>query len=196
MKIKETKFIKSATNEKEYPNSILPEIAFAGRSNVGKSSLINCLTVRRKLAKTSSTPGHTRLINFFDINSKVILVDLPGYGFAKVSKKEKLLWKKIIETYLTSREQLKALVIIMDIRRGPMANDILLLQWCNEIGLPFIPVATKCDNIPKTKLSKVLKVFTDTGLFEESKIHTFSAIKKVGKNELWNTINKLYDRTI
>lgn len=143
MIIKTSEFITSAVKRNQYPVDVRPEVAFVGRSNVGKSSIINALTNRRKLAKVSQTPGKTRLINFFLINDEMYLVDLPGYGYAKVSKKEKESWGKTIETYLVEREQLKKVVLLVDSRHKPTADDILMHEWIKHFGYKVIVIATK-----------------------------------------------------
>ena len=146
MKITKTEFIKSATQVSQYPLPILPEIAFAGRSNVGKSSLINALLGRKNLAKTSNTPGRTQLINFFTINDKMSFVDLPGYGFAKVARSVKENWGEMIEAYLRQRTNLALVVLILDIRRVPNEDDLSLRDWLDHYRIPYLYVLTKRDN--------------------------------------------------
>ena len=147
MIIKTSEFVISAVKKFQYPIDNRAEIAFVGRSNVGKSSIINALTNRRHLAKIGKTPGKTRLINFFIINNDFHLVDLPGYGYAKVSKKEQESWGKIIETYLYGREELKKVVLLVDARHKPTADDITMYEWIKHYGYNVVVVATKKDKI-------------------------------------------------
>ncbi len=145
MKITSVEFIKSVENIDHIPNDNLKEIAFAGRSNVGKSSLINCLLNRKNIARTSSTPGKTRQLNYFKINEKFYFVDLPGYGFARASKTEKLQWQRLIESFLTQSANLKGVVSIIDSRIGPTKLDLQLLEWLKDLKIPIILIATKSD---------------------------------------------------
>jgi GTP-binding protein len=147
IRITSAEFVISAVARKQFPNTPMPEVAFVGRSNVGKSSLINGLVGRKKLAKTSSTPGKTRQINFFLINGNCHFADLPGYGYAKVSKVERETWRKLIESYLVDRPQLKMVVALCDIRHEPTALDRSLWQWLESIERPFLIVLTKYDKI-------------------------------------------------
>ena len=154
MIIKKSEFIISAVKREQYPIDGRNEIAFVGRSNVGKSSIINALTNRRKLAKVSQTPGKTRLINFFLINDDFYLVDLPGYGYAKVSKKEKESWGKTIEMYLTDREELKRVILLVDSRHKPTADDIMMYEWIKHFGYNCVVIATKADKISRGQYQK------------------------------------------
>lgn len=158
MLIKQSEFITSAAKPNQYPTDNRPEIAFVGRSNVGKSSIINSLTNRRSLAKVSSTPGKTRLVNFFLINNKFYLVDLPGYGYAKVSKAEKESWGKIIENYLLNRPVLKKVVLLVDSRHKPSDDDILMYNWIKHYNYNTVIIATKKDKLKKVKLQKMKKL--------------------------------------
>lgn len=188
MKISSTEFIKSATKPGNYPPPALPEIAFAGRSNVGKSSLINVLVNRKSLVRTSSTPGRTQLLNFFDINASFTLVDLPGYGFAKVPLAVKKAWGPMIRTYLGTRDSLKAVIFILDIRRIPREEDIQLLDWLEEFGVPTIPVITKLDKINRSQREKHIKqIVAETGLPREA-FSLFSATTREGKEDIWARI--------
>lgn len=188
MKISSAEFIKSATRPGNYPPAALPEIAFAGRSNVGKSSLINVLVNRKSLVRTSSTPGRTQLINFFNINNRFSLVDLPGYGFAKVPLAVKKAWGPMIRTYLEVRETLHGVVFIFDIRRIPREEDIRLLDWLEEFGVPTIPVITKIDKIKRSQLEKQIKpIVAETGLPRDA-FTLFSATTREGKDEIWERI--------
>lgn len=185
MIIKQSEFIISAVKKSQYPVDGRVEIAFVGRSNVGKSSLINSLTNRKKLAKVSQTPGKTRLINFFLINNDFHLVDLPGYGYAKVSKKEQESWGKIIETYLNGREELKRVVLLVDSRHKPTADDVTMFNWIKHYGYEAIIVATKSDKLSNNDIPKSRKLIKETlKLTEEDKLYFFSSLNKKGKDEL------------
>ena len=188
MKITAAEFVKSATNPEQYPESTYPEIAFAGRSNVGKSSLINVLLNRKNLVRTSSTPGRTQLINFFAVNNNFSLVDLPGYGFAKVPVAVKKAWGPMIRTYLEMREHLYAVVFILDIRRIPGEEDIQMLDWLEEFGVPTIPVVTKLDKVNRSQRDRQLKqIALATGLDKEV-FSLFSAQTKEGRDDIWERI--------
>lgn len=183
--IKQSEFVTSAVTKNQYPEDVRPEIAFVGRSNVGKSSLINTLTNRRHLAKVSSVPGKTRLVNFFIINNSFYLVDLPGYGYAKVSKVEKESWGKIIETYLIGREQLKKVVLLVDCRHKPTGDDVMMLDWIRHFGYEVNVVATKSDKLSKNELRKSEKLIRETlNLTQQDKLMFFSSLKKDGKEEM------------
>lgn len=185
MEIKQSEFITSAVSRNQYPIDDKAEIAFVGRSNVGKSSIINTLTNRRKLAKISGTPGKTRLINFFLINNSFYLVDLPGYGYAKVSKTEKGSWGAFIETYLLNRPQLKKVVLLVDSRHKPTGDDIMMFNFIKHYGYKTLVVATKKDKLTKTEVVKSEKVIRETlNLPKEEKIHFFSSLNKQGREEL------------
>lgn len=189
MIIKNSEFITSAVTPNQYPTDNRIEIAFVGRSNAGKSSLINTITNRRKLAKTSSTPGKTRLINFFLINNEFYFVDLPGYGFAKVSKKEQEKWGHMMEKYLIDRSQLKRIALLVDSRHKPTKEDILMYQWIKHYGYEVIIVATKSDKLKKNEYQKNKKVIIETlNPAEEDKFIFFSSLSKEGKEELLDSI--------
>lgn len=191
MEIKQSEFIISAVAPPQYPKDDRVEIAFVGRSNVGKSSLINTLTNRRKLVKVSGTPGKTRLVNFFLINNEFYFVDLPGYGYAKVSKVEKESWGKVIEAYLTNREQLKKIILLVDCRHKPTGDDISMYKWIKYYNYNIIVVATKIDKLTKNELQKNLKVIRETlELDTNDKLLTFSSLKKYGKEELLDVISE------
>lgn len=194
MKITSAEFIKSATNPSNYPPPELAEVAFAGRSNVGKSSLINVLVNRKSLVRTSSTPGRTQLLNFFDINAgSFSLVDLPGYGFAKVPLAVKKAWGPMMRTYLEQRECLKGVVFILDIRRTPRDEDIQMLDWLEEFEVPTIPVITKVDKLKRSQRERQLKeIAAATGLPREA-FSLFSALTKEGKDEIWERIEDALD---
>lgn len=185
MIIKSSEFIISAVKKNQYPIDNRVEIAFVGRSNVGKSSIINALTNRRHLAKVSQTPGKTRLINFFLINKDFYLVDLPGYGYAKVSKKEKESWGKTIDTYLHGREELKRVVLLVDSRHKPTADDIMMYEWIKHYGYDVIVVATKSDKLSNNELPKSRKLIKETlKLTQEDRFYFFSSLNKKGRDEL------------
>lgn len=185
MRIKTSEFIISAVKREQYPNDGFPEIAFVGRSNVGKSSIINSLTNRNKLAKVSQTPGKTRLINFFLLNSEFYLVDLPGYGYAKVSKKEKESWGTFIERYLTNREPLKKVVLLVDCRHKPTADDVQMYNWIKHYDYNIVVIATKSDKISNNELAKSKKLIRETlGLKKEEPLYYFSSLNKKGRDEL------------
>ncbi|SFC77555.1 ribosome biogenesis GTP-binding protein YihA/YsxC [Clostridium uliginosum] len=185
MRIKQSDFIISAVQRHQYPIDNRVEIAFVGRSNVGKSSLINSLTNRKKLAKVSQTPGKTRLVNFFLINNDFHLVDLPGYGYAKVSKKEKESWGRTVEMYLTGREELKRVVLLVDSRHKPTEDDILMHTWIKHFGYDVTIVATKSDKLTKNNLKKSEVIIRETlKLTQEDKLYFFSSLTKKGKDEL------------
>mgnify|MGYP002510372969 CR=1 FL=1 len=175
------------------PENRLPEIAFAGKSNVGKSSLINGLMNRKSYAKTSSTPGKTQTINFYNINEELYLVDLPGYGYAKVSEKEKKEWGRLIERYLHSSKQLKAVFLLIDIRHDPSANDRLMYEWTVNQGYRPIIIATKLDKLKRSQVQKHLKaVRQGLGLPSATTVIPFSAATKQGRDEIWELVEREY----
>ena len=191
MIIKSAEFIKSAVKPSQYPLADPPEIAFAGRSNVGKSSLINKLLNRRHLVKTSSTPGRTQLINFFSVNEGFTFVDLPGYGYAKVPLNIRKKWGPMVETYLSSRETLKGIVLILDIRRMPREEERDLINWLNYYRLSSILVLTKIDKLSKSKQGKQRKEIAESLSLEDSDLILFSAKTGFGKEVLWPAIEKM-----
>lgn len=175
------------------PDNQLPEIAFAGKSNVGKSSLINALMNRKSYARISATPGKTQTINFYNINERLYLVDLPGYGYAKVSEKEKKEWGRLVERYLHGSRQLKAVFLLIDIRHDPSANDRIMYEWISAQGYKPVIIATKLDKIKRSQTAKQLKVVSQgLGLTSGSKMIPFSAVTKQGKDEIWDWIEKEY----
>ena len=174
------------------PDNSLPEIAFAGKSNVGKSSLINALMNRKSLARTSSQPGKTQTINFYNINQAMYLVDLPGYGYAKVAQSEKEKWGKMIENYLHKSRQLKAVFLLIDIRHTPGANDKTMYDWIVYQGYQPIIIATKLDKLKRSQVQKALKeVRTGLGLKTEDIVIPFSAQTKQGRDEIWTLMDEL-----
>lgn len=168
------------------PDHKLPEIAFAGKSNVGKSSLINALMNRKSYARISATPGKTQTINFYNINEELYLVDLPGYGYAKVSEKEKKEWGKLIERYLHSSKQLKAVFLLIDIRHDPSANDRMMYEWIVDQGYEPVIIATKLDKIKRSQIAKQLKaVKQGLGILPGTTVIPFSSVTKQGRDEIW-----------
>ena len=188
MQIKSAEFIKSATRPAHYPPAQLPEIAFAGRSNVGKSSLINTLVNRKHLVKTSSTPGRTQLINFFDINQQIVFVDLPGYGYAKVPQSVRKKWGPMIETYLSRRITLRVVVAIMDIRRTPQQEELNLLGWLSHYAISAIVVLTKTDKLSKSKSAQQYRRIAETLTLNPDDLILFSAKTRRGRDTLWKAI--------
>lgn len=191
MVIKNVEFIKSATRPAHYPAGDLPEIAFAGRSNVGKSSLINVLVNRKSLVRTSSTPGRTQLINFFDVNGEFTLVDLPGYGFARVPLAVKKEWGPMMETYLSKRANLRGVILILDIRRTPVAEDVQMLNWLRAYSVKPIIVVTKCDKVSKNERAKQAAVIAQTIGIRMAELNFFSALSKEGKDRIWLRIEEV-----
>ncbi len=192
MKINSAEFIKSISAFKQAPNDNFAHVAFAGRSNVGKSSLLNTLLGRKKLVKVSSTPGKTQTINFFLINKSFFLVDLPGYGYAKVSKSLKYSWGKLIESYLANSEQLRCVVMLIDIRHPLQSMDRDLLLWLNENHIPVCLVGTKADKLSKNQLNKNLAQLSKNDDFQNLKnIIPFSAVTGQGKAQLWEELSAL-----
>jgi len=189
--VKTTEFIKSATKPVHYPEGELPEIAFAGRSNVGKSSLVNVLVNRKNLVRTSSTPGRTQLINFFQVNQDFMLVDLPGYGYAKVPLEVKKNWRPMMETYLSKRPNLRGVVLILDIRRTPVAEDLQMLEWLRAFGITPIVVITKCDKVSKNERAKQSAVIMQAMGLNKEDLNYFSALSKEGKEGIWARIDAL-----
>lgn len=191
MEIKQAEFTTSAVKPGQYPEDGRVEIAFVGRSNVGKSSLINTVTNRRKLVKVSQTPGKTRLINFFIINNQFYFVDLPGYGYAKVSKSEQAKWGGMMEQYLINRPQLKKVALLVDCRHKPTGDDVLMYEWIKHYGYQVIVIATKKDKLNKSELQRSAKVIKETlKLNPEDNLVFFSSLKKEGKEELLNEMFK------
>lgn len=191
MKVTQAEFVISAVSSKQYPNDGLPEIALAGRSNVGKSSFINKLIQRKSLARTSSKPGKTQTLNFYKINDLFYFVDVPGYGYAKVSKSERNKWGQMMDEYFTTRKTLKAVLLITDIRHEPTSDDIQMYEFLKYYQLPVIVIATKLDKIPKGKRAKHLKRTADTLQMEESDVLLpFSSETGEGKEEAWKHLKQ------
>jgi GTP-binding protein len=183
-------FVKSAKHPHEYPITEYPEVAFAGRSNVGKSSMINTLLGTKKLVKVGKTPGKTRLVNFFLIQDKLMLVDLPGYGFAKVSKQEKKVWGETMENYFLERTQLSACVLILDIRRDPNDDDLSMLYWLDHYNVKKIVALTKADKLSKNQqISRMSKISKQINIPREDFV-LFSSLTRQGKEDVWEKIEE------
>ncbi|MBO0444206.1 ribosome biogenesis GTP-binding protein YihA/YsxC [Vagococcus fluvialis] len=191
MKVHNAEIVISAVQPEQYPNTKLPEIALAGRSNVGKSSFINTLINRKGLARTSGKPGKTQTLNFYLIEEALHFVDVPGYGYAKVSKTERAKWGKMIETYITEREQLQAVVSLVDMRHDPTADDIQMYEFLKYYNIPVIVVATKCDKIKKNQWNKYESAIKKKLNFDPSDdFIVFSSETKEGKEKAWEAIEK------
>jgi len=192
MKIQTAQFIKSCQHLSDCPHDRIPEVAFVGRSNVGKSSLLNVLLHRKNLAKVSSSPGKTRLINFFRINEQFYLVDLPGYGFAKIPKTEQIKWKSFVEKYLIHRSNLKGVVHLVDARVGATEKDIAMKQWLEEYSKPYVLVATKVDKVSRGKRSVCFQDLNRTLLLPlHQGVVPFSSKTGEGLSPLWKKIFEL-----
>lgn len=179
----------SAANKSHYPQDDIPEVALAGRSNVGKSSFINTMLNRKNLARTSGKPGKTQLLNFFNIDDQLRFVDVPGYGYARVSKKEREKWGKMIEEYLTTRKNLKAVISLVDIRHEPSADDVQMYEFLKYYEIPVILVATKADKIPRGKWNKHESMIKKKLDFDKSDTFIiFSSVNKAGVEESWSAI--------
>ena len=193
MHITSAEFVTSAVKPSQYPPADLPEIAFAGRSNVGKSSLINTLVNRKKLVKTSATPGRTQLINFFKVNQALYFVDLPGFGYAKVPAAVRKKWGPMVERYIAKRSNLLGLVVLMDIRRDPAKGETDLISWLNHYRIPYLPVITKCDKLSKNRqLGRRTAIAKKLGL-ETDDLILFSAKTRLGVRDLWEAISELVE---
>jgi len=188
MIIQSASFVTSAPSLSACPASTLPEIAFAGRSNVGKSSLINTLLNRRGLVRTSSTPGRTQMLNFFAINDMLHFVDLPGYGFARAPRAVRERWQPMIRNYLSGRANLKAVVWLLDARREPSEEDLQFLDWLEEAERPTIPVVTKVDKLSRNELARQLATIGRTTGLSRELFTPFSSVTRVGCAELWERI--------
>ncbi|MEF9952802.1 MAG: ribosome biogenesis GTP-binding protein YihA/YsxC [Niameybacter sp.] len=191
MIIRNSDIYATAVAPSQYPETGLPEVAFAGRSNVGKSSLINSLVNRKALARTSSTPGKTRVINFFSVNEDLYLVDLPGYGYAKVAKDEKAKWGQMIDDYLNNREQLKLVILLVDVRHEPTKDDKIMYEWMKATGSQMVVVATKADKLTRNHRNKSLQLIRKSlEMSQDDILLPFSSQTKDGRDELWETIEK------
>ena len=189
MNLNNVSLMLSAVSKKQYPDTDMPEIAFAGRSNVGKSSLINKLLNRKKLARVSAQPGKTATINFYDVDKKLIFVDLPGYGFAKVSKQEKEKWGRMIEEYLNEREQLIQVVLLVDMRHKPTNDDVMMFNWVVESGFEPVVIATKKDKVKPSQRENALNLIKDTLGIDE--VIPFSSEKGDGVDEVWSLFKQM-----
>lgn len=195
MIIKKAEYFNSMKKPQDYPGGAMFEIAFAGKSNVGKSSLINLITNHSKLAHVSKQPGKTRLIHFFNVNDRFYLVDLPGYGYAKVSKEEKTGWNEMMEGYFAASKKIVLLMILVDIRHAPTQGDVQMVQWACHYNLPFLVVGTKADKIAKSKrhhaLMKLAKIISEqAGLQESFDIVAVSSMQKTGRDDVLNYIEE------
>jgi GTP-binding protein len=188
MIIHSAEFVKSAIKPEGYPDPDLPEIAFAGRSNVGKSSLINVLVNRKRLVKTSATPGRTQLLNFFRVNDRICFVDLPGYGYAKVPETVRRQWGPMVERYLSKRSCLRGVILILDIRRTPKEEELNLLAWLAERRIPARAVLTKTDKLSKSRRQQRQRAVAETLAVPADDLLLFSAKTRQGRRELWTRI--------
>ena len=194
MKINKSELECVAVKSAQYPNPSVPEIAFAGRSNVGKSSLLNLITGRKSLARVSGSPGKTRTINFYLCNDEFRIVDLPGYGYAKVSRAESEKWGKMMESYLENRKNLLKVVQLVDIRHKPSAQDIQMYDYLKYFGLDGIVVATKADKVSRNEMTKCIKEIRNTlGMEKDDVVIHCSALKRTGHEELLNIIDELIE---
>ena len=194
MRINKSDLETVAVKRNQYPDQSLKEVAFAGRSNVGKSSLLNLLTGRKKLARVSGSPGKTRTINFYIINDEFRIVDLPGYGYAKVSKSVSAGWGDMMETYLENRPNLLKVIQLVDIRHAPSKQDVEMYNYLRHFGLDGIVVATKADKISRNQMAKQLRLIRQTlGLTSEDKVIPVSALKRTGHEELLDVIEELLE---
>lgn len=192
MIIKKAEILISAVKKEQYPETLGPEIAFAGKSNVGKSSMINAMLNRKKLARTSSEPGKTQTINFYNINDQFNFVDLPGYGYARVSKTEKDKWGKMIETYLKSRPQLREVILLVDIRHEPGKNDQQMYEWIKSFDYTGYVIATKADKLSRSQQIKAIAVIKKTLDIKDSNlILPFSSSSKAGVEETWTLFESI-----
>ncbi|HGQ6655909.1 TPA: ribosome biogenesis GTP-binding protein YihA/YsxC [Listeria monocytogenes] len=191
MDVNNVELIISAVRPEQYPETDLPEYALAGRSNVGKSSFINTMIRRKSMARISQKPGKTQTLNFYKIEEALFFVDVPGYGFAKVSKTEREKWGVMIETYITSREQLRGVIQIVNLRHKPTEDDRMMYEFLKYYDIPVIVVATKADKIPRSKWQKNAKIVRETLDFDpDDKFVLFSSETKMGKDEAWQFIKE------
>ena len=190
MKVQTAKFVKSALKREEYPRDRRPEVAFVGRSNVGKSTLLNTLLGRQGLAKTSGTPGKTQTINFFDVNGSIYFVDLPGYGYAKVPKQLKAQWNRVMVEYVQDREPLCMVAALVDARHEPTAQDHEMLAILDEAEVPTLVVATKIDKLKRSQRKTNLeRIRRSLDLDDDALVLPFSGVSKEGLRELWDVID-------
>jgi len=185
--INSTDIYTTAVKKGQYPETGWPEVAFVGKSNVGKSSLINAMLGRKRLARTSGTPGKTRTINFFHVESKLLFADLPGYGYARISKSESEKWGEMVEEYLQDRPELKRILLLLDIRHEPGENDLMLFEWLQHFNLPFTIVATKSDKLKRSQIPRHLAIIRKTLGMDTPPI-PFSSETRDGREQLWGII--------
>ncbi|MBD5430093.1 ribosome biogenesis GTP-binding protein YihA/YsxC [Lactobacillus sp.] len=190
MKVTDSEFIISAVSEKQYPDDDLPEFALAGRSNVGKSSLINTIVNRRKLARTSQQPGKTQTLNFYKVNNELYLVDVPGYGYAKVSKKQREKFGEMIQDYLELRADLKGLVLLVDARHDPTKDDISMFEYAQYLDIPILVVATKMDKLKKMEASQIKQKIGKSLDLEKENVSflPFSSVDKLNVDKFWEWV--------
>lgn len=189
--IQNADFVTSAANKTQWPETTLPEIVLAGRSNVGKSSLINTLVNRKKLAYVGNTPGKTKLLNFFNLDEKYMFVDVPGYGYANTSKTQLLKFGEMMEDYFHEREQAKGLILIVDARHKPTEDDINMLEFARHYDLPTVIVATKVDKVKNSQLKKSFDLIKDTLQLTNEMFVPFSSETRKGRDKLWDCIDEL-----
>ncbi|MDO5707970.1 MAG: ribosome biogenesis GTP-binding protein YihA/YsxC [Andreesenia angusta] len=194
MKINKAELLITAGRKDQYPEEGILEIAFAGRSNVGKSSLINTLVNRRNLARTSGQPGKTQTVNFYQVNDDMRLIDLPGYGYARTSRSNREKWAVMIEEYFKSRNSLIEVILLVDIRHEPGEHDKMMYEWIKKCGFNGIVIATKADKISRGKWQKHIKIIADKLEIEDrSFIIPFSASKKLNKDKVWEVLSELFE---
>lgn len=192
MKVNNVSLDAVAVKPAQYPTDEMPEIAFAGKSNVGKSSLINSMVYRKAIARTSQNPGKTRTINFYNVENKLYFVDLPGYGYAKAPKTEIAKWGKMIENYLLKRKTLRAIILLIDIRHEPGENDRMMYDWLKHYGYKIIIIATKSDKLKRSQLSKHISMLRKSLQLDKSDLLIpFSSETKDGRDELWEVIENI-----
>ncbi len=192
MIIRKAEIIMTAVKKEQYPATVVPEIAFSGKSNVGKSSMINALLNRKSLARTSSQPGKTQTLNFYNINDMFHFVDLPGYGYAKVSKTEKEKWSPMIDTFLNSRPQLREVFLLVDIRHEPSKNDQQMYAWIKSCGYTGYVIAAKADKLSRMQQLKCVATIKKTlEITDNSLIYPFSSVSKLGVEEIWSLFENI-----
>lgn len=193
MIIRDAKFIKSATKNEHYPTDSLPEILLSGRSNVGKSSFINSVLNRKNIAHVSGKPGKTQTLNFYLINEEFYFVDVPGYGYAKVSKQDREAFGKMIEEYLLTREQLKLVILLVDFRHKPTEDDCLMYEYLTSYNIPCLVVGTKVDKVPKTKRGKNEKLILDTLKCDRDMFLPYSSETKQNRDVIYDLLDQILE---